>query len=236
MQHIPLILLHGALGDARQMKPIAEVLPSDQQTLTVEFSGHGHAAEIEHFFIDQFTEDVLKFMDARDIAHADLFGYSMGGYVAIQMASSFPERVRRIMTLGTKFDWTPATAASEIRMLDPDSIHKNVPAFAAMLKKRHGARWPEVCEQTADMLMRLGNGEAIELHPELLKHPIQICVGELDTMAGVEATRNAAAKLPQATLHVLPQVQHPIEKIDLEMLASMILVWRQEMDLGRTKT
>lgn len=224
----PLILLHGALGDARQMKPVAEVLPSEIDTLAVEFSGHGLAADVEQFTIDQFVDDVVKLMDSRAIETADFFGYSMGGYVAIRMASSHPDRVGKIMTLGTKFDWTPESAASEIRMLDPDSIHKNVPAFAAMLKKRHGARWPEVCELTADMLMRLGRGDALQLQQEDIPHPIRMCVGELDTMAGVEATRKAASHLTGATLHVLPGVQHPIEKIDLEMLASLILVWRQE--------
>ncbi|MDX1479600.1 MAG: alpha/beta hydrolase [Saprospiraceae bacterium] len=222
----PLILLHGALGDARQMKPVADLLPANERHYIVEFSGHGQAEDIETFSIRHFAQDVIAYMDKREVPVADLFGYSMGGYVAIQTAALHPERVRRILTLGTKFDWTPETAASEIRMLDPETIHQNVPSFAALLKKRHGARWPDVCRQTAEMLVRMGNGEALQLGPDLLDHPVQMCVGELDTMAGVAATRQAAEQLPGATLHVLPDVKHPIEKIDHELLTSLILVWR----------
>ena len=228
MQEIPLILLHGALGDGRQLKPVADALPPDQQHYIVEFSGHGQAADIDSFSTERFATDVIAFMDLRAIPIADVFGYSMGGYVAIQQAASYPARVRKIMTLGTKFDWTPHDATNEVQMLDPGIIHQNVPAFAAMLKKRHGARWPDVCQKTADMLLRLGSGEAIQLGPNLLPHPVLMCVGELDTMTGVEATRQAAERLPGASVHVLPEVKHPIEKIDLQLLAALILVWRQE--------
>ena len=228
MHEVPLILLHGALGDARQMKPVAELLPSEIPYYIVEFSGHGQSADIETYSIRHFADDVIHLMDTRGVRTADVFGYSLGGYIAIQAAALYPDRFRRIMTLGTKFDWTPQSAASEVRMLDPGTIHQNVPSFAALLKKRHGARWPDVCGKTAEMLVRLGDGEAMQLGPDLLSHPVQMCVGELDTMAGVEQTKMAAEALPGASFHLLPGVKHPIEKIDLQILAAVILVWRQQ--------
>ena len=43
----------------------------------------------------------------------------MGGYVALHLALHHPERVQRIVTLGTKFRWDPVTAEREAARLDP---------------------------------------------------------------------------------------------------------------------
>ena len=48
-------------------------------------------------------------------------GHSMGGYVALKLALKRPELVDRIITLGTKFNWTPEVAAKEVKMLNPDT-------------------------------------------------------------------------------------------------------------------
>ena len=47
------------------------------------------------------------------ITRADIFGYSMGGYVALHAARRHPERIGSIMTLGTKFAWDTPTAEKE---------------------------------------------------------------------------------------------------------------------------
>jgi pimeloyl-ACP methyl ester carboxylesterase len=57
-------------------------------------------------------------------------------------AAKHPERVRSVVTLGTKYLWTPEGLQKELRMLDPDAMEAKVPAFARMLAESHGEhRW-----------------------------------------------------------------------------------------------
>ena len=124
----PLILLHGALGSAAQLDQLSGLLKPCYSCCTLNFSGHGGTPMPDAFSIGLFAGDVLRFMAASNIEKADFFGYSMGGYVALYLAANHPERVGKIITLATKFAWTPESASREIRMLDPQKIAKKIPA------------------------------------------------------------------------------------------------------------
>jgi enterochelin esterase-like enzyme len=92
-----------------------------------------------------------------------VFGYSMGGYVALYLAHSQPTLLGNIITLGTKFEWTPKIAQKEIKMLDAKVIIEKVPKFAEALKTRHGNDWELLLWKTATMMVDLGNTNALSL-------------------------------------------------------------------------
>ena len=73
----------------------------------------------------------------------------MGGYVALGLAAEHPNRIKKVVTLGTKIDWSPEVAASMSRMFDPEKIQAKVPAFANLLAQAHApADWKKVCQYT----------------------------------------------------------------------------------------
>ncbi len=220
-----LLLLHGALGAASMMEPLSERLSgSGFAPQTLNFSGHGGAPFAEGFGIGQFAEEVLRFMDENGIEKADIFGYSMGGYVALNLASQYPDRVGRIITLATKFDWTPEGAERETKMLDPEKIETKVPAFAQQLADRHAPNdWKLLLRKTADMMLELGQRPL--LPPAVLSkinHPCLICLGDADQMVSLAETTQAADALPNGQLRVLEQTPHPFEKVDLDAMHYVI--------------
>ena len=77
-------------------------------------------------------------MNENYIQTIDIFGYSMGGYVALWLARFYPDRVGKIFTLGTKLKWNDEEAEKEIKMLNPEKVELKVPAFAQQLAERHG--------------------------------------------------------------------------------------------------
>src|SRR5262245_1434341 len=136
------ILLHGALGDASQLAPLAERLASvgGRAVTVLELPGHGTTPLTDGSFgIEAFAHAVVDALDESGIADADFFGYSMGGYVALYLAATAPTRVRRVATLATKLAWTPEVAARESSLLDAATIRAKVPKFAAALEQRHTA-------------------------------------------------------------------------------------------------
>jgi pimeloyl-ACP methyl ester carboxylesterase len=84
------------------------------------------------YSFDLFADDLLRFLNEHQIEKASFFGYSMGGYAAMVLALKHPERVDRIVTLGTKFDWNPISASKETQLLNVDLMEQKIPAFTVL--------------------------------------------------------------------------------------------------------
>ncbi|HEX9980992.1 MAG TPA: alpha/beta hydrolase [Flavobacterium sp.] len=220
-----LILLHGALGSKSQFEELALALESKFNVHLMNFSGHGGEPVPEAFDIATFAEEVIAFMLKKDIAKADIFGYSMGGYVGLYAARKHPEMVGSVFTFATKFAWTPEIAQREIKMLNAEKIAQKIPAFAKELENRHRpADWKIVMEKTAAMMLSLGNLNVLPAGElSQIGQPVRIGIGDKDAMVTLEETIEAYRNLPDATLVVLPGTQHPFEKINSERLAAEII-------------
>lgn len=220
-----LILLHGALGDASLFQAWQEALKKNFQCYSFNFSGHGKRSfDDEGFGIEVFADELRKFISSNKLKEADVFGYSMGGYVALYLASLNPELLGKITTLGTKFDWTPESAEKEIEKLNPELITEKVPAFAKALAERHGKKeWKTLVWQTAGMMLELGD-EPILTNAVLATIPneVNILLGDEDNMVSKEESENTAKALPKGNFILLAQTQHPLEKIDLKKLATAL--------------
>lgn len=221
----PLLLLHGALGAAAQLQPLAELLAADFEVHTFSFPGHGgQPLDAARFTMTHFAAEVSYYLASHGLDSVHVFGYSMGGYAALLSAATDPGRIRSLTTLGTKFDWSPETAEAETRMLNPEKMQAKIPGYVAYLQSTHApTEWHAVVDATAAMLRELGETPVLnELNLSQLNIPVQILVGELDTTADVEASRQFATYLPEATFEVFPNTPHPLEKTDLAAVALRI--------------
>ncbi|MBL7997760.1 MAG: alpha/beta fold hydrolase [Candidatus Kapabacteria bacterium] len=222
-----LIHLHGALGASAQFAPLIAELP-DYNNLTLDFEGHGSQPDGGRAFrIEHFAENLRAFITENNLAPVRIVGYSMGGYVALWLAAHEPELIHSIVTLGTKFDWSPESAAKEVRFLDPDVMLEKVPAFAAALERRHtAAGWRTVLEKTKDMMLDLGANPRIT--PDvLLKVACPVCLGrgDYDTMVSYDETLPVFKHIPNAQMYMLPATPHPIEKVNAVLWAAVIRTW-----------
>jgi len=221
----PVIILHGALGSASQLESLKKSL--EQQGLqvhTVNFSGHGGKPFQQTFDIEQFSEDTLRYINTHKLDTVDIFGYSMGGYVALWLAKNHPKRIGKIVTLGTKFDWSIESATREVKKMNAEKILEKIPAFARILEHRHAPNdWKMLLQKTSDMMMRLG--EHPLLTEKILKqifHPALICLGDQDDMADRSYSEQVASFLPHGTFQLLEDTPHPIEKVVLKKLNTII--------------
>lgn len=217
----PLFLLHGALGSHEQFSGLGDPFREKYSIHIPDLPGHGrNPGPASSFSIPFFARYVLEQMDQLGIDKTGFLGYSMGGYVALYFARFFPERTTGVITIGTKFNWTPQTAAAERSMLDPEKIKVKIPAFADMLMHRHGAgRWEEVLHRTGEMIRELG--ESPPLKPEDLRAvtpPVLLLVGDRDKMVGWEETVQTYQQLPRAAMGMLPYTAHALEQVRPEVL------------------
>lgn len=211
------LLLHGALGAKEQLAGLRDLLTARGRKVHVmNFSGHG-GEPFSHsgFGIEVFAEDVRNFLNANDLPRVDIFGYSMGGYVALWFVHENPQRVGSIVTLGTKFDWDEASAAKEIAKLNPAKIIEKVPAFVRLLEHRHAPNdWKQLLNRTSDMMRRLGAQPL--LTEDVLKEiqvPVEVVLGDLDDMADRSFSEKMASVLPNGQFRLLENTVHAIEKL-----------------------
>jgi pimeloyl-ACP methyl ester carboxylesterase len=216
-----LLILHGALGASEQFLPLQQSLQGTYQVHTLDFSGHGKTPNTDAAFsISWFAQDVLNYLDRSKLDKVHLFGYSMGGYVAMYLAKHHPGRVSKVITLGTKFRWDETIAKQETRMLDPQQTLAKVPVFAETLKRRHAANdWVVVMNKTATMLEGLGKDNVLKIEDyQTVNTPCLLLLGDRDKMVSLDETVNVYKALPNAQMAVLPGTPHVIEKVDNEML------------------
>ena len=225
----PLLLLHGALGSSAQFTElrgtIRDMAGNAVALDTLDFDGHGEAGVFDGAFRPaRFVENLRDALDRMGMERPSVFGYSMGGYVALCLAAEEPDRLGRVMTLGTKFRWTPEAAEREGRMLDAGKIREKVPQFAQALEARHPAGWERVLDRTREMMVALG--DAPDLDDAALASvsiPVRIAVGDRDATVSVEESAEVSRLLPRGELQVLPATPHPLEKVSVRRLARAIL-------------
>jgi pimeloyl-ACP methyl ester carboxylesterase len=222
MQH--LILLHGALGSSEQFKVLEQSLSSHYQVHVPNFPGHGGTGLQQEFSIQFFAKYLEEYIEQHNLKGASVFGYSMGGYVAMYLAKEKPELIGKIITLATKWSWSEEIAAHEVKMLQPEVIEQKLPQFAQALEQRHAPDdWKELLHKTADMMLQMGKNNPLK-HEDLAQvtTPSLIMLGDRDKMVSLQETVEAYQHIPGAQLAVLPKTPHPIEQADTEMVAFFI--------------
>lgn len=219
-----LILLHGALGSNQQFEPLAKLLTPHFNLHSFSFDGHGNQAYSEDFSIDLFSKNLLHFIRQHQLQGAYCFGYSMGGYIALYLSKQQSGLLKSLVTLGTKFKWTPESAKLEAKGLNAKLIKEKVPHFAQTLDKRHQAfGWENVLQATAQMMLAMGNTPP--LNENTLKQinlPCLLLVGDSDKMVSLQETELVSQQLTNSSMEILEQSPHPIEKVNLKALTQKL--------------
>jgi pimeloyl-ACP methyl ester carboxylesterase len=105
----PVLLLHGWLGSWQLYRNTIEVLGRDFRTYALDFWGFGESdrkGAVQLFEVDNFVEMVYQFMDRLGIAKAPLIGHSMGGTVSLSTAIRYPEKVVKVVVIGSPIQGT----------------------------------------------------------------------------------------------------------------------------------
>lgn len=219
-----LILLHGALGSQLQLMGLKAHLGHQFEVFSFDFEGHGSFASNKEFSIEGFAENLMHFIRINQLENCHIFGYSMGGYVALYLASQGDKTIKSVNTFGTKFHWNPKSAAMEVKMLDPDIIAEKVPRHAEHLRTIHSHNdWRAVLENTAQMMLSLGENPRLnEGTLQSIEIPVLINIGDQDQMVSIDESQQTTDALKNGSLNILKGFQHPLEKNDLAHLSQII--------------
>lgn len=98
----PVILLHGWLGSWGLWQETMAYLGRSYRTYALDFWGFGESGKKrDTYAVQDFVGLVDQFMDRLGIIQAPLVGHSMGGTVSLSVAIQYPERVRKVVVIGS---------------------------------------------------------------------------------------------------------------------------------------
>jgi pimeloyl-ACP methyl ester carboxylesterase len=101
----PLLLLHGGLFDIdQQFGALVPGLSATRQVIAADFQGHGRTNDADRpLRTAGLAADVVGLLGHLGVGHADVFGFSVGGAVALRLAIEHPELVRRLVVSSVSF-------------------------------------------------------------------------------------------------------------------------------------
>ena len=98
----PVILLHGWLGSWGLWQETMAFLGAFYRTYALDFWGFGESGKKrETYAVQDFVGLVDQFMEQLGIERAPLVGHSMGGTVSLSVAIKYPERVSKVVVVGS---------------------------------------------------------------------------------------------------------------------------------------
>lgn len=98
----PLVCLQHFTGRMDNWDPIhTNRLALDRPVVLVDYQGVGRSSGETPDSMQGMARDIIAFIRTFDAPQADLFGFSIGGMVAQQVALDAPELVRRLILVGT---------------------------------------------------------------------------------------------------------------------------------------
>ncbi len=215
----PLIVLHGAYMNIASMGAIIPKLAETHKVSALELQGHGRTTDIDRpITYPNLADDVAAFMDAVGIEQADVFGYSMGAAVGLQLAIRHPAKVKKLVAASVAYDaeaWQPEFTAFIPQMTV--EMFVNMP-FADDYRKL--APNPEGFPALVEKLIALEKEPmAWEADVKALKIPVLVITGDADVVTlehsvalfrllGGGIMGDMGNPLPTSRLAVMPATSH----------------------------
>ncbi len=105
-QGTPLLILHGFLGMSDNWKTLGlQYSQAGFQVHMIDLRNHGRSFHSDQFDYDVMVEDVLAYCADKKLENICVIGHSMGGKVAMLLASKYPDLIKKLLVadIGPKF-------------------------------------------------------------------------------------------------------------------------------------
>jgi len=176
----PLLLLHGFTDTSRSWSLVAPYL-ADYRLIIPDQRGHGAADAPRCCFSSSvYADDARQLLDVLGLDRVAVAGHSMGSMIAITMAAEYPERISRIVLVGSTAlspikhgDWLYEQVMQLKAPFDPNS---------AFMREWHPANQPTPVDAKF----------AAAVMDDLLAVPIHVWRGVMRELAYVPVGRHAA--------------------------------------------
>ena len=209
----PVVLLHGGMNTiATSFAKQIPVLARNHRVIAIEQMAHGHTADVpgRPLTYEAMAEHTAALLVQLGVRHADLIGWSDGGQIALRLAFTHPELIRRVIASGVGFGATPAVAKDlgpekDFGKLAAGWFPEGYAAYKRVSPDGPG-HWQIVAVKGRAMWSAPTWGfRATDLAK--IKLPVLIVAGDHD-LVSLEVTSRMVRAIPKAQLLILPGTGH----------------------------
>jgi pimeloyl-ACP methyl ester carboxylesterase len=220
----PVVLLHGGMTTihfsfAAQIPAFAQ----NHRVVAIEQMGHGHTADVagRELSYAGMAEDTVAILAQLGIRNADLVGFSDGGQIALRLAFTHPELVRRVIVSGVGLGDLSVQQQKAMQTLSPGLLPKAFREEYEQVSPDGPAHWPVFFEKVRAMWSTPGWGIS---KPELatIKAPVLLVFGDRD-FTSVEEAATIYHSIPGAQLFIVPGAGHGAFRDRPEWLNPVVL-------------
>ncbi len=116
------VLLHGFLETSLMWKALVSEIKADHRVITIDLLGHGQTGCLGYIHtMEMMAEAVIYILDYLKIKKSVFIGHSMGGYVALALAETYPNCINGLCLMNS----TPFADSKE-RQINRDRAIKAV--------------------------------------------------------------------------------------------------------------
>ena len=241
-----LVLLQGFMASRGVWKWQIEAFSPHFRVVTMDNRDAGESdPETDAYSMADLAGDVASLLDALGIEKASLIGHSMGGYVALQFAASYPERLDKLVLVGTSAlaggalgrpapgydrsrfieDPVERTRSRYGRLTAPGYFDSHPEQLEALAESAHGNRltFEAMVRQSDSAFMTHDTRAAL---PKITA-PVLVIHGDLDQTIPITAGRKIAEAIPGARMVEYEGVGHlphieRVEEFNREVLAFLM--------------
>ena len=152
----PLVMLHGGIAASETLAPLVPGL--DRRVILADLQGHGRTADVDRpLRPSSMADDIAELAAELGLESIDLFGYSLGGAVALRTAIQHPGLVRRLVlvSIAVKRDGNYPEVVAAFDGLTEAAAEpmKASPAYAHYSQVAPRPEdWPVLIGKTGDLL------------------------------------------------------------------------------------
>ena len=216
------VLVHGHPFDRTLWAGTAAALRGEFRVIAPDLRGYGASAAVARVTLRELADDVEALLDALGVEQAAVVGLSMGGLVAMELATANPARWTSLGLVAT----TAEPADDDERdarhaLADRVTAEGMAPQVDAMLPKLFGPGAPAAAVAQIEATMRAtdpagaaaalrGRAARPDYRPGLraLSLPVFVCTGTEDPYSTAAVTRTILDCVPHATHVSLAGVGH----------------------------
>jgi pimeloyl-ACP methyl ester carboxylesterase len=230
---VPLVFLQHFRGNVDSWDPaLVEGVAAHREVILFDNAGVAGSVGATPETVEQMALDAIAFLDALSLTQVDLFGFSLGGFVAQEIALTRPERVRRLILAGTGPKGAPGMEGWSPEVIEGVVADDNTPegylgvfytrssesrdagqTSAGRIFARQEGRdaWPSL--ESKDAQYRAVQNWGRQDWPTVRRltsivQPTLVLQGDDDVMVPTKASYLLAALIPNAQLHIYPDASH----------------------------
>ncbi len=152
---VPLVFVHG-VGLNHQMWKSQTHQLSEFSILTYDLLGHGKTPLYkDKLTIKDFSDQLISILDHLNLTKINLIGFSLGSLIALNFASSFQERLNKLILIGTTYKGTEKERSLVLDRFNQAKLNK--PISMQALKRWFSEEYLKKNLSTYDLFMKILN-------------------------------------------------------------------------------